>query len=99
MDDWSVERRSSRYAVQDDYDFPALLWFDAFTTVASVAALYVSIKAFVEQWFLWLAINISSLCIWIFQDTDFSFMTIAKYGVYLVNTFYGIYVWNKLSKS
>lgn len=82
-----------------DYDFPALLWFDAFTTVASVAALYVSIKAFVEQWFLWLAINISSLCIWIFQDTDFSFMTIAKYGVYLVNTFYGIYVWNKLSKS
>ena len=82
-----------------DYDFPALLWFDAFTTVASIVALYVSIKAFVEQWFLWLTINISSLCIWIFQDTDFSFMTIAKYGVYLVNTFYGIYVWNKLSKS
>lgn len=84
--------------LKPDYDFPALLWFDAFTTVASIVALYISIKAFVEQWYLWLAINISSLCIWIFQDTEFSFMTIAKYGVYLVNTFYGIYMWNKLSK-
>lgn len=81
-----------------DYDFPALLWFDAFTTVASIVALFISIKAYVEQWYLWLSINITSLCIWIFQDTEFSFMTIAKYGVYLVNTFYGIYMWNKLSK-
>ena len=81
-----------------DYDFEALLWCDSFTTVASVVALYVSIKAFVEQWYIWLAINVASICIWFFQDTDFSFMTIAKYTVYLVNSFYGIYMWNKLSK-
>lgn len=85
--------------LKPDYDFPALLWCDAFTTVASIVALYISIKAYVEQWFLWLAINVSSLCIWIFQDTEFSFMTVAKYGVYLVNTFYGIYMWHKLSKN
>lgn len=84
--------------LKPDYDAPALVWCDAYTTVASIVALYISIKAFVEQWYLWLSINITSLCIWIVQDTDFSFMTIVKYSVYLVNTFYGIYMWNKLSK-
>ena len=32
------------------------------------------------------------------SDSEFSFMTVAKYSVYLVNTFYGIWMWSKLAK-
>lgn len=82
-----------------DYDQPMQLWLDAFTTVISIITVYISTKAFCEQWYLWLIINITYIVMWLMSDSDFSFMTVAKYSVYLVNSFYGIYMWNKLSKN
>ena len=81
-----------------DYDQEAQLWLDAFTTVLSIVTLYISVKAFVEQWYMWLVINVSYITMWLMSDSEFSFMTVAKYSVYLINTFYGIWMWNKLSK-
>lgn len=82
-----------------DYDQPMQLWLDAFTTVISIITVYISTKAFCEQWFLWLVINVTYIIMWLMSDSDFSFMTVAKYSVYLVNSFYGIWMWNKLSKN
>lgn len=82
-----------------DYDTPSQLWLDSFTTVMSIITMYVSVKAFVEQWYMWLLINVAYISMWLMSDSDFSFMTVAKYSVYLINTFYGIYMWNKLAKS
>lgn len=81
-----------------DYDSTMQLWLDSFTTVLSVVTMYVSVKAFVEQWYMWLIINVAYIAMWLMSDSVFSFMTVAKYCVYLVNSFYGIYQWNKLSK-
>lgn len=81
-----------------DYDQPVQLWLDSFTTVMSIVALYISVKAYVEQWYMWLIINIAYISMWIMSDSEFSFMTVAKYSVYLINTFYGIYTWHRLSK-
>lgn len=82
-----------------DYDTPAQLWLDSFTTVMSIVTMWISVKAFVEQWYMWLLINVAYISMWLMSDSDFSFMTVAKYSVYLVNSFYGIYMWNKLSKA
>ena len=82
-----------------DYDTPMQLWLDSFTTVMSIVTMYVSVKAFVEQWYMWLFINVAYIAMWLMSDSDFSFMTVAKYSVYLINSFYGIYMWNKLSKN
>lgn len=84
--------------LKTDYDTPMQLWLDSFTTVMSIVTMYVSVKAFVEQWYMWLAINVAYIAMWLMSDSDFSFMTVAKYSVYLINSFYGIYMWNKLSK-
>ena len=81
-----------------DYDHEAQLWLDAFTTVLSIITLYISVKAFVEQWYMWLIINVSYITMWLMSDSEFSFMTVAKYSVYLINTFYGIWMWSKLAK-
>lgn len=81
-----------------DYDTPMQLWLDSFTTVMSIITMYVSVKAYVEQWYMWLTINVAYIAMWLMSDSDFSFMTVAKYSVYLINSFYGIYMWNKLSK-
>lgn len=81
-----------------DYDQPMQLWLDSFTTVMSIITMYVSVKAFVEQWYMWLAINMAYIVMWLMSESEFSFMTVAKYSVYLINSFYGIYMWHKLSK-
>ncbi|MBP5679571.1 MAG: nicotinamide mononucleotide transporter [Bacteroidales bacterium] len=81
-----------------DYDTPLQLWLDSFTTVMAIVTMYVSVKAFVEQWYMWLFINVAYIAMWLMSDSVFSFMTVAKYSVYLINSFYGIYQWNKLSK-
>ncbi len=86
-----------RIDVQSDYANEAQLWLDASTTVMFLVAMFISTKAYVEQWYLWLVINVCSIVIWKFSPTEFSFMTVAKYSVYLVNTFYGMYMWHKLS--
>ena len=84
--------------LKQSYDTPMQLWLDSFTTVMSVITMYISVKAFVEQWYMWLMINIAYIALWLMSDSEFSFMTVAKYSVYLINSFYGIYMWNKLSK-
>lgn len=84
--------------LKPNYDTPAQLWLDSFTTVMSILTMYISVKAFVEQWYMWLAINVAYISMWMMSDSEFSFMTVAKYSVYLINSFYGIYMWNKLSK-
>lgn len=81
-----------------DYDSTSQLWLDSFTTVMSIVTMIVSVKAFVEQWYMWLIINVAYIAMWMMSDSVFSFMTVAKYSVYLVNSFYGIWMWNKLSK-
>lgn len=82
-----------------DYDSTMQLWLDSFTTVMSIVTMLVSVKAFVEQWYMWLIINIAYIAMWLMSDSVFSFMTVSKYCVYLVNSIYGIYMWNKLSKN
>lgn len=81
-----------------DYDHHAQLWLDSFTTVMSIIAMWISVKAFVEQWYMWLIINVAYIIMWTLSDSAFSFMTVAKYTLYFINSFYGIYTWNKLSK-
>ena len=87
------------FHVQANYASESQLWLDATTTVLAIVTMFISVKAYVEQWYMWLFINVLSILIWIQSDTDFSFMVVAKYSVYLVNSFYGIYMWNKLSKT
>lgn len=81
-----------------DYDSTAQLWLDSFTTVMSIVTMWISVKAFVEQWYMWLIINVAYICMWLMSDSAFSFMVVAKYSVYLVNSFYGLYMWHKLSR-
>ena len=84
--------------LKSDYDTHMQLWLDSFTTVLSIITMIVSVKAYVEQWYMWLIINIAYIALWLMSDSVFSFMTVSKYCVYLINSIYGIYMWNKLSK-
>lgn len=64
-----------------------LPFLDAFTTVASIYAMFVSIKRFAEQWIVWVVIDAFSIYMWAtaFASSSEYIATLMMWCVYLVN--------------
>lgn len=72
-----------------------LPFVDAFTTVASVYAMFVSIKRFAEQWVVWVIIDAFSIYMWAtaFAITSEYIATLMMWSVYLVNAIIMLCKW------
>ncbi|MFT4693914.1 MAG: nicotinamide mononucleotide transporter [Francisella sp.] len=73
---------------------------DSLTGIVSVVAIVLMVKAFVEQWVLWIVINVLSTVIWMQQylsgdGSGIAFL--AMWLVYLINSIYGYINWRKLN--
>ena len=67
---------------------------DSFTTVLSVTAMILMVKRYIEQWIVWIMIDIVAIYMWLFIKSDYN-ITI-MWIAYLVNAVYGLYNWAKL---
>lgn len=76
---------------------------DSLTGVISVIAIFLMVKAYIEQWILWIIINVLSTIIWIQQyytGTDSGGIAfLAMWLIYLLNSIYGYINWIKLQKN
>lgn len=78
---------------------PAL---DSASTVLSVVAMLLAIKAYAEQWLIWISVNILSVTLWVIsyqKGGDHSFVMIGMWGAYFINSIYGYINWMRLSSS
>lgn len=75
---------------------PAFLYWDAFTTVASIFANLLLAQRKLESWFLWVFVDI--VCIVLYALKAIPFVT-AEYIVFLLLAFYGCYHWYQEYKS
>lgn len=66
---------------------------DGLTTITVVAAQFLMIARYREQWILWIALNIMSIILW--AETPAMYL---MYAAYLLNSFYGYYNWTLLQK-
>ena len=73
-----------------------LPYADSFTTVLSVLAMILMVKRYIEQWVVWILIDIVSIYMWLFIKSDYN-ITI-MWIAYLINAFYGLYNWIVLYK-
>ncbi|MBQ8285545.1 MAG: nicotinamide mononucleotide transporter [Thermoguttaceae bacterium] len=70
---------------------------DAFTTVASVAAMALSVKRFAEQWHIWVAVDVFSVYMWALDlraGSD-NWATLLMWCVYLMNAVVMLVKWEK----
>ncbi|MBQ8791178.1 MAG: nicotinamide mononucleotide transporter [Ruminiclostridium sp.] len=70
---------------------------DAFSTVASVVALYIAIKMYIEQWMIWLVVDIVTVIMWAFafaSGTD-SIATLVMWALYIANAVVMHVKWSK----
>jgi len=78
--------------------------FDAIPLVCNVLGQFLMSTAFMEQWILWLAVNVSSIAMWTVSlrsgsaDTGYATVYIIKYSFYLINAVNGLRIWLKLSR-
>lgn len=68
-------------------------YLDSFTTIASVVAQILMILVYRDQWFLWLAVDLTSIAMWL--DVGDYCMT-AQYAFWCCNCVYGYYKWKGL---
>ena len=76
-------------------------YLDSFTSVFSIIAAILMLRRLREFWFLYFAVNVVSIIMWIFQLTEgnpYAVTMLAMWSAYLVNSVYGIYVWYKATR-
>lgn len=77
---------------------------DSVVMMANIAGQVLMSLAFVEQWYLWLVVDVASVSLWIValcgpSHSASALVMAIKYFFYLLNVLNGIRIWLKLSKT
>jgi nicotinamide mononucleotide transporter PnuC len=73
-------------------------YIDALTTVLSVAATFLMVRRFKEQWLVYIVLNVFTVILWVIRTAEGSpdgMLMIVMWSAYLINAVYGYYNWNK----
>lgn len=70
-------------------------WWDSFTTALSIIAMWMLAHKYVEQWLVWLVVDVVSCGLYIYKELYF---TSLLYGLYALIAFYGYLKWKQLMK-
>lgn len=59
--------------------------------------------AYMEQWIFWIAVNVTSICMWSVTlassaDSSYALIYIIKYSFYFINSLNGLRIWLSLSR-
>ncbi len=74
---------------------------DSATTILSIIAMYLMVRRYMEQWPLWVVVNLISVIMWIsayYQGEEHSFLMIIMWIFYLINSLNGWRVWILLTR-
>ena len=77
-------------------------WADSATTVASIIAMYMMVKAYVEQWYIWLVLDLIQSVKWLVETIrggEHAAMMLIMFLFFTANAIYGLIQWNRLEKS
>ena len=77
---------------QTDADFA---YFDAFTTVASLSAQYLLTQKKLDNWAVWIVVNLVAMPIYLMKGLH---ITAGLYAVYLVLAISGLLSWHRMMK-
>ena len=84
-----------------------LLWrkmtLDALITTANITALIMMAMAYMEQWYLWILVNIAAIIQWAITlatvpDAGYAIVPLIKYSFYLLNALNAVRIWLRLSE-
>jgi len=74
---------------------------DSATTILSIIAMFLMVRAYMEQWVLWILVNIISVTMWVIcyiNALPHAMLMVIMWSVYLLNSINGWVHWLKLSE-
>jgi len=74
----------------------SLPFVDAMSTVFSVFAQYLCVKRYMEQWVLWVVVDVVTVIMWAYAliDGTGDVATLLMWSIYLINAFIMLYKWH-----
>lgn len=80
-----------------------LVVMDAFSMMCNIIGQLLLSTAYMEQWFFWIGVNVSTIVMWVLtlrQDpgSSFALIYVVKYSFYLLNSLNGLRIWLNLSR-
>ena len=75
-------------------------YIDAASTVLSVVAMVLMVRAYTEQWALWICVNVLTMFMWVlsvYRQEPHALIMVMMWGIYLINSVYGLICWAKSS--
>lgn len=77
-----------------------LPYIDSMSTVLSIVAMILMALRYVEQWALWILVNIASIGLWVYAllNGGSDIAVLIMWIAYFVNSIYGLYNWSRLYK-
>jgi nicotinamide mononucleotide transporter len=76
-------------------------YIDSMSTVLSVVAMLLMAKLYVEQWVLWIIVDVVTIIMWInvvFVEGGNDIALLIMWTAYLINAVYGLKVWTKQNR-
>lgn len=65
---------------------------DAFTTAFSIVGIWALARKYLEQWFVWIIVDIVTCCLYFYKDIPFK---ASLYGLYVIIAVFGYFKWKK----
>ena len=80
---------------------------DAIATVCNIIGQFLLSTAYAEQWYFWIAVNVSTIIMWVVtlrgaSDPDaasYALIYIIKYAFYFLNSLNGLRIWMSLGRN
>ena len=66
---------------------------DSFTTALSIVGIWALAHKYLEQWFIWIAVDVVTCVLYFYKDIPFK---ASLYGCYVVIAVFGYFKWKKL---
>ncbi|MCR5709648.1 MAG: nicotinamide riboside transporter PnuC [Bacteroidales bacterium] len=76
-------------------------WLDSVTTVVSILAMYMMVKAIAEQWYIWIVLDAVQVAKWLVatvRGEEHAALMLVMFAFFLANAVYGLIQWNGLAK-
>ncbi len=71
-------------------------WLDSFTTALSILAMWMLAKKYVEQWWVWMVVDVVSAGLYVYKELYF---TAGLYLLYAVIAYFGYHKWLQMMEN
>jgi nicotinamide mononucleotide transporter len=68
---------------------------DSFTTALSIIGIWALAHKYIEQWFIWIAVDVVTCVLYFYKDIPFK---ASLYGLYVIIAIMGYFKWRRLMK-